>query len=238
MGRSEKSEMRPMLSLLKGGSAPAPVAPVAPDESEAALVADVLGGSEAAVRRFVKRYSPVLLSVIERVLSRAGRAGRGEDKDVLQQVFLEVFRDDMRYLRGWDPSRGKTLRGFLCVLADHRAHDALRKKGAKLALFEPETPDREQPSNATPEEEHRLRQVLAAFEATCTDDERRLFYWSFIENRETKAIAADLGISTQATHQRCHRLRTRLLELLAETDDPSPRPRRAALELVEGRSQG
>lgn len=214
----------PTLALVRVNAAPAaPERSEDVEESEAALVTDVLSGSEAAVRRFVRRYSPVLLATIDRVLGHAGRAGRGDDKDVLQQVFLEVFRSDMRYLRGWDPARGKSLRGYLCVLADHRARDALRERGPRLVSLEAESPGEDVAATPPPEQDQRLRQVLDRFYRGCDEDERRLFSWYFLEGRAIAAIAADLKLSPAAAHQRCHRLRTRLLDLLVEADAGEPR---------------
>src|SRR5688500_15721273 len=90
-------------------------ATVASDDRD--LVARALTGDEAAERSLVKRVAPAIRA---RVLCvTRGRPGPGgtEVEDLIHEVWCRLLENNGRRLRAWDPARGKTLEGYVSLIA-------------------------------------------------------------------------------------------------------------------------
>lgn len=92
------------------------------------LLRSCLTGDPEARDRFVDAHAPVVFSIVRRVVG----AGRSTDpavaiEDVMQEVFLKLFRKDARLLRAHDPSRA-SLSTWLAIVARSTALDILRRK--------------------------------------------------------------------------------------------------------------
>lgn len=85
------------------------------------LIGRISAGNQEAFARFFDLHSPAVLGLLLRILG-----GRGEAEEVLQEVFLQVWRQADRY----QPSRS-TARGWLLMLARSRALDRLRRREAR-----------------------------------------------------------------------------------------------------------
>ncbi|MCA1630349.1 MAG: sigma-70 family RNA polymerase sigma factor [Acidobacteria bacterium] len=86
------------------------------DTSDAGLLRAVARGDEAALASVYDRYAPILLGLVMRILH-----SRGEAEDVLQEVFLQVWRR----AGDFDEGRGRPFT-WLVTLARSRAIDRLR----------------------------------------------------------------------------------------------------------------
>lgn len=91
---------------------------VSNQKDEAALIARVRDGDEAAMGDLYDRYSGIVYGVALRVLGNTSAA-----EDVLQEVFLQLWRNPQAF----DADRGK-LAPWLAVIARNRAIDLLRKR--------------------------------------------------------------------------------------------------------------
>lgn len=185
----------------------------------------VLRGEPRAVRAFVHGFAPVLLRVIRRTLPWA--RDRQWEEDLLQELFLRLFRDNCRALRAWDPRLGRSLRAFLCVFACQRVIDQARaeRRRAPELLVDDEGILRAmdaaalQAWDASPREELLLRLLQR-----CGEQELRLFQLSFLLGMTTAEVATELKMTTAAVYQRRHRLRRRLARLRREIGQPSAQP--------------
>jgi RNA polymerase sigma-70 factor (ECF subfamily) len=102
------------------------------DISDAELLHAVAGGDEAALASVYDRYASILLGLLLRILR-----SRPEAEDVLQEVFLQVWRR----AKDFDESRGRAFT-WLVTLARSRAIDRLRSldsrdRAATAAAAEP-----------------------------------------------------------------------------------------------------
>lgn len=88
--------------------------------AELRLMQQIAAGDQAALATLYDRYSSVLYSVAKRVLADTGAA-----EEILQDVFLQVWRNASRF----DPHRG-SLSGWLLVTTRNRAIDQLRRRAA------------------------------------------------------------------------------------------------------------
>lgn len=93
-------------------------APLLPSDED--LMARVQARDDQAIALLYHRHTPLLRTIIGRVLNN-----ETDVDDLLQEVFLEIWRQASRYC----PEKGKAL-GWIVTLARRRAIDRLRKKMA------------------------------------------------------------------------------------------------------------
>src|ERR1700724_3200283 len=85
------------------------------------LIGQISAGDQEAFARFYDLHSAAVLGLVSRVLG-----ARGEAEEVLQEVFLQVWRQSDRYEAG-----RSTPRGWLLMLARSRALERLRRGDAR-----------------------------------------------------------------------------------------------------------
>jgi RNA polymerase sigma-70 factor, ECF subfamily len=85
------------------------------------LMGRVRAGDREAFARLFDRHAPAVLGLLVRILG-----SRSEAEEVLQEVFLQTWRQAGRY----EPGRA-TPRGWLLVLARSRALDVVRSREAR-----------------------------------------------------------------------------------------------------------
>lgn len=197
---------------------------MSPDELQA-----VIRGEPGPVRAFIREFGPALRAVIRRVLPRVTSH---REEDLLQELMVGLFADRARALRAWDPQGGRSLRVFLCVFAQRRIIDQLRRANRR---------DRERPTEEADlmyfadakggdlaqaaESPPWLEPLLQRFRAEADESDWALVSLCFLEDLDVTEIAQRLNLSTAAVYQRRHRLKQRMLKLkeqvLAELQDPS-----------------
>jgi len=90
-------------------------------------IAGVLAGEKLAWDRFVEKFAGVLYGVALRTLRARVPSFSAEDaKDVMQDVFLRLIKDDFRLLRTYQPERA-SLSTWLTVVTRSAAIDWLRR---------------------------------------------------------------------------------------------------------------
>src|ERR1044071_4176228 len=82
-----------------------------PEDGE--LLSAVARGDRQAYRALYQRYAPILLGLLSRILG-----DRGEAEDVLQEVFLQIWKK----AGDFDERRGRALH-WLATIARNRALD-------------------------------------------------------------------------------------------------------------------
>jgi RNA polymerase sigma-70 factor (ECF subfamily) len=90
-------------------------------ESDAALLARAACGDGDALGALYDRHAPLVLGLAVRLLG-----DRGEAEEVLQEVFLQAWREAQRYRADLAPPRG-----WLLLLARSRALDRLKSDAAR-----------------------------------------------------------------------------------------------------------
>lgn len=89
-------------------------------------ISRVTAGEKAAWDRFVEKFAGLLLGVAVRTMRARGVQDREEARDVVQDIFLRLVKDDFRLLKTFDPARA-SLPTWLTVVARSTAIDALRR---------------------------------------------------------------------------------------------------------------
>jgi RNA polymerase sigma-70 factor (ECF subfamily) len=181
------------------------------DTSDAELLRAVARGDEAALASVYDRYASILLGLLLRILR-----SRSEAEDVLQEVFLQVWRR----AKDFDESRG---RGFtwLVTLARSRAIDRLRSldsrdRAATAAAAEPSEVIGDASADALRAEQS---EIVRGALAQLSEEQRTTLLLAYEEGLTQTEIAARLKqpLGTVKTRTRAGLMKLR--ELLRDRFD-------------------
>jgi RNA polymerase sigma-70 factor (ECF subfamily) len=177
----------------------------APGPPDAELLARLEARDPSALEQLYDRYAGYALAAAQRILR-----DRAEAEEVVQDVFLQLWRSRVRY----DERRGR-FRSWLFVLARNRALDRLRQRGSR-PRGEPPT-GREVAPGADAEQrvlagerERRVLQALAALPA----GQREAIELSFYRGLSHSEIALQLAEPIGTVKSRMHRAMLTLREIL------------------------
>lgn len=193
-----------------------------------------LAGDPRVVRALVAQLTPVIRASAARSLLRRRAFARGADirqllDDVTQDVFVELFRNDGKLLRTWDPARGMGLPGFVGLVAEQRVGAMLRSR-RKNPWFEElandGAPVEEPPHPAEPDGGLASRQALERLferaQAELSPLGHELLRRLILEEEPIASVAAAMGMSTSAVQAWSSRLKRLLVKLWAEVaKDPT-----------------
>lgn len=209
-------------------------------EEELALRDRALAGDGAALRGLCALLTPVVQARVAGVLLRM-RAGAGIDRrqearDLTQEVFLRLFERDGRLLRGWDPARGASLKGFVGLVAQRQAISALRGQAENARLSDDlgeVAADDPGAASAAPDRRAASREelalVLERLQAQLSPLGIELFYRMMVHDEDVAEITRATGMTANALYI----WRTRLLALTRKIEDDLRRERGSGPILLE-----
>ena len=160
--------------------------PEAPDDTD--LVDRIADGDSAAFATFYDRHAAQVLGLLFRMLGR-----RAEAEEMLQEVFLRIWRDAGRYRPG-----GSTPRGWAFLIARSRAIDRLRSSGARARREEATATDPVGSAAVAPsgperlEERERRRRIATAL-AELPPEQRTAIEHAFFRGLSHREVAERLG---------------------------------------------
>ncbi len=174
--------------------------------SDIALLQAIARGDEASLARLYDQYRVILFGLLVRILN-----SREEAEDVLQEVFLQVWRRAGDY----DEQRGKPFT-WLVTLTRSRAIDRLRVLSARQRLATSVAQDR--PAEASDalketvrsEQKDIVRQALAEL----PEEQRRTLLLAYFEGLTQTEIAAKLNAPLGTVKTRMRSAMTKLRETL------------------------
>lgn len=219
------------LSKLKAGLPSALGHPNATNEqySEMAipqLIAECTSESnESAWREFVRRFQPLVATVIAKVARRFGKVSHELVDDLTQETFLKLCDADFRVLRGVETRHENAFGGFLKVVATHTAHDYFRmsasvNRGAEQALEL--APESSRGASSEPEKKvlvEEIEEILKTLshEPNCERD--YAIFWLYYRHGLTAKEIADLPgikLSVKGVESTLHRLTQQISSALAQ----------------------
>ena len=176
-----------------------------PTPTDAELLRAVARGDEQSLAALYDRYSSILLGLLLRILH-----SRAEAEDVLQEVFVQVWRRAGSY----DEARG---RGFtwLVTLARSRAIDRLRALDSRARAATASAAEEFEPVGDASLDAFRSeqREIVRAALAQLTEDQRRTLLLAYEEGLTQSEIAARLNqpLGTVKTRTRAGLMKLREL---------------------------
>ena len=185
--------------------------------TEARLVAQALGGSEAAFEQIVRRHQRAVLTLLVRLTGDAGLA-----EDLAQETFVKAFRS----LGAFDTAR--RLSSWLLRIAHNTGIDALRRQRLKTVPLETAAPDNqpldpEAPAQPDPLERAALAGALASAIQGLTPTQRAALSLRYEEGLSFADVGQVLGMPEATARSHVHRARKALAETLSETGMGRPR---------------
>ncbi len=194
------------------------------------LISRAIAGDQAATERLLLDYYDRLARRIIRKLPKTLR-GVVSEEDILQQTFIEVFRD----IRGLEPRGERAFYRWLVTIAEHRLQDAVRSHlaakrggGRAEAKLEPaggfDSSDELIDLLAGPE--HSPSQSVARHEAAAavqvglaslTEDYRRALELRYIRTLPIAEIARHMNKTEPAVHGLCRRALAELRVVLGRS---------------------
>ena len=162
------------------------------------LIRRLTGGDHKALAEFYDLFAGLVNGLASRILR-----DRTEAEDVVQEVFVQVWRQASRF----DPTRGSP-EAWLCTIARTRALDRLRRRASR----------REEPAEASPgsTEAPRTEEALAVRKALdgLSADQRKALELAYYEGLTQSEIAKRLGEPLGTIKTRIRTAMIRLREVL------------------------
>jgi RNA polymerase sigma-70 factor, ECF subfamily len=173
------------------------------------LMDRIATGDREAFARMFDRHSPAVLGLLLRILG-----SRSEAEEILQEVFLQVWRQAGRY-----ESSRSTPRGWMLVLARSRALDSVRSREARQRREIEVSTDggsSESPPIGTDglEERERKQQVSSAL-GLLPPEQRRCIELAFFEGLTQTQIASRLDAPLGTVKSRIHLGMNKLRQVLS-----------------------
>lgn len=187
--------------------------------TRSSLIMDLKGVSQERWEEFLFLYEPLLLAWM-----RKKNVPESEADDILQESWNAIHKGIGNFERG--ENKG-TFRGWLRTIVERKAADYFRKRKRNLVKVEAEEilNSTEAPAQKSAgeidEEEIALQEVRArALELVRRKTEKStwdMFWQSSVEERPTKEIAAEFGVTTAAVRVNKQRVIKRLKEAMIDS---------------------
>jgi RNA polymerase sigma-70 factor (ECF subfamily) len=155
-------------------------------ENDIELLKAIAGGDDAALGQLYDRYRLILFGLLMRILNN-----REEAEDVLQEVFLQVWRR----AKDFDENRGRPFT-WLVTLARSRGIDRLRSLASRERVAVAEANERtEEVSDAASDaiKSERLGVVNSAL-ADLPEDQKRPLMLAYFDGLTQSEIATKLNV--------------------------------------------
>jgi len=174
--------------------------------SDVALLQAIARGDEAALARLYDQYRVILFGLLVRILN-----SREEAEDVLQEVFLQVWRRAGDY----DEQRGKPFT-WLVTLTRSRAIDRLRALGSRQRLATSAAQEQPEEASDALKETYRSEQkeIVRRALADLPEEQRRTLLLAYFEGLTQSEIAAKINAPLGTVKTRMRSALTKLRETL------------------------
>jgi RNA polymerase sigma factor (sigma-70 family) len=197
---------------------------------DTALVREALAGDLRSRRALVNRLTPVVRARALRVLRSRAVRRLDEVDDVVQSVWLVLWKDDGRQLRAWSPDRGISLEAYVGMITERETGNhlqrvtALRRGESQTDSFHAAGPSgRDDLEVAAPgaspeqvvEADDLTRALEAHLSAELSEKGRLVLALVYVDGRSPEEAARLLGVQLQVVYNWQHKIRGLARDFLA-----------------------
>ncbi len=209
----------------KAGHAPAP----APSAADAGLIEAALRGERVAVRRLMERLTPVIRARVLRLTRGLPGPGGHDADDLVSEVWARLLESDAQRLRAFDPARGKTLEGFVSLIAGQlvitEARAARAEKRGSGRAPEPldaadSVPAAQTDAEGLMAQAEGFDALWAHLEGQLSDRGRLVLRLVYVDGLTVPEAAAALGVTAQVVYNWQFKIRGLAEAWRARADDP------------------
>lgn len=215
-----------------------------PPTDDRALIEAALDGDATARRALVERVAPIVRARVRRHVRGPRGPGGLDVDDLTHEVWCRLLSDDAARLRAYDPERGKTLDGFVSMVAGQLVatvaeHHRAQKRAAPGGEGPLEEAEAVAAPVATPEKQAEDRRALSALwthlDAHLPERGRLVLRLLYLDHASPDEAAATLGVNRQVVYNWQHKIRGLAGEFAAEAKDAAAGGGRSQRERGEER---
>jgi RNA polymerase sigma-70 factor (ECF subfamily) len=190
---------------------------------EELIIACLRSGEESAWVEFVRRFHPLIASVVFRTARQWGEISQQTVDDLVQETYLKLCADRLNLLRNFKATHQDAVYGYIKVFAANLAHDHFKalhaqKRGGSVSVASLEDFDaREGRAGSESTASCLERALLIQQVSTClermiggpnAERDRRVFWLYYRVGLSASAIAAlpTVGLSTKGVESTILRL--------------------------------
>lgn len=186
---------------------------------DVALIEAGLGRDRAAALALTERVGPYIRARVLRA-SRGRRLAGHDPDDLIHEIWCRLLADDGHKLRMYDPERGKTLGGFVSMIAGQVIGDLVgrdmaqkrRPAGGFTGLDDaPQAAGGARPDETTAERDE-LAAVWRHLDQTLPDRGRLVLKLLFVDGLAPDQIAEHIGLTSNAVYGWRHKIKKAALE--------------------------
>jgi RNA polymerase sigma-70 factor (ECF subfamily) len=182
--------------------------------SDVELLHAIVRGDEQSLAEIYDRYSRILFSLAQRILN-----DREEAEDVLQEVFLQVWKNASKF----DETRGRPFT-WLAVMTRSRALDRLRSPSRRRRTAEDSglaERQNEVLDGVAAFQQSENREIVSAALAQLPEAQRRTLLLAYFDGLSQTEIAEQTATPLGTVKTRMRSAMIRLRELLGEEEGKS-----------------
>ncbi len=200
-----------------------PTTLAASDWTDRELLSRMLLRDGLAWREFHRRYDRLVYRCIHKVTSRFTAVLGSEDvREIYAQLLMNLTAHDMRKLRAFSFDRGNKLSSWIGMLTTNTAWDYLRRVARQPPASEMQEAEDIGSTTCSPydqmvahERMNLVNEALAAF----SSKDRHFVHLYYVDGLSAEEVAERMQISVKTVYSKKHKIRCRLEEVLARTDD-------------------
>ncbi len=189
------------------------------------LIKDAIGGDRMAVRRMVTRLLPVVHARVYRACAKGALPKVYQPNDLVQEVWIELLKNEGRQLLAYEPGRGASLEGFVGMITERTIHNvrvqnSAQKRGGHLQEVSSEVLEHSAAAHSSPEETGVAADLAHQLSEHMSDKlpprGQLVWQYAFSDGRSVDEVAQLMGVNSQVVYNWQHKIRSLARAFLME----------------------